>query len=79
MQERKVIMSMDGNEGDRMDVETGVPQGSPVLPVLFVIYLWDCSAKLKRKRKSVRVRVYLLLMMWHGWWRGRMWGYAHRD
>jgi len=39
MEERKVIMSMDGNEGDSMDVEMGVPQGSPVLPVLFVIYL----------------------------------------
>jgi len=39
MEERKVIMSMDGNEGDSMDVETGVPQGSRVSPVLFVIYL----------------------------------------
>jgi len=39
MEERKVIMSMDGREGDIMDVETGVPQGSPVSPVVFVIYL----------------------------------------
>ena len=39
MEERKAIMSMDGNEGDSMDVETGVLQGSAVLPVLFVIYL----------------------------------------
>jgi hypothetical protein len=30
---------MDGREGDSMDVETGVPQGSLVSPVLFVIYL----------------------------------------
>jgi hypothetical protein len=30
MEERRVIMSMDGKEGDSMDVETGVPQGSPV-------------------------------------------------
>jgi hypothetical protein len=37
MEERKVIMSMDGKEGDGMDVETGVPQGSPASPVLFVI------------------------------------------
>jgi len=39
MEERRVIMSMDGKEGDTMDVEPGVPQGSPVSPVLFVIYL----------------------------------------
>jgi hypothetical protein len=30
MQERKVIMSMDGKEGDSMDVETGVSQWSLV-------------------------------------------------
>ena len=29
MEDRKVIRSMDGKEGDSMDVETGVPQGSP--------------------------------------------------
>jgi hypothetical protein len=39
MEERKVIMSMDGKEGDRKEVDTGVPQGSPVLPVLFIMYL----------------------------------------
>jgi len=39
MEDRKVIMSMDRKEGDSMDVETGAPEGSPVLPVLFVIYL----------------------------------------
>jgi len=39
MEDRKVILSMDRKEGDSMDVETGVPQESPVSPVLFVIYL----------------------------------------
>jgi len=34
MEDRKVIMSMDRKEGDSMNVETGVPQGSPVSPVL---------------------------------------------
>jgi len=37
MEDRKVIMSMDGKEGDSIDVETGVPEGSPVSPELFVI------------------------------------------
>jgi len=39
MEDRKVIMSMDGKEGDSMNVETGVPQGSPGLPGIFVIHL----------------------------------------
>ena len=39
MEDRKVIMSMDGMEGDSMDVETVVPRGSPILLVLFIIYI----------------------------------------
>jgi len=79
MEERRVIMWMDGKEGDSMDVETGVPQGSPVSPVLLSCTFRGCLAKLKNRKKSVELRVYLLLMMWHGWWKGRMWGNAHND
>jgi len=79
MEDRKVIMSMDGKEGDSMDVETGVPQGSPVSPVLFVIYLSGLFGQVERKKKSVEVRVYLLSMMWHGWGKARIWGNAHND
>jgi len=49
MEERKVIMSMDGREGDSMDVQTGVPQGSPVSPVLFVIYLSGLFGEVEEK------------------------------
>jgi len=51
-EERKVIMSMDGNEGDSMDVEMGVPQGSPVSPVLFVIYLSGLFGQVEEKEKE---------------------------
>jgi len=52
MEERKVIMSMDGKEEDSMDVETGVPQGSPVSPVLFVIYLSGLFSRVEEKEKE---------------------------
>jgi len=52
MEERKVIMSMDGKEGDSMDVETGVPQGSPVLPVLFAIYLSGLFGRVEEKEEE---------------------------
>jgi len=52
MEERKVIMSMDGKEGDSMDVETGVPQGSPVSPVLFVIYLSGLFNRVEEKEEE---------------------------
>jgi len=52
MEERKVIVSMDGKEGDSMDVETGVPQGSPVSPVLFVIYLSGLFGQVEEKEEE---------------------------
>ena len=52
MEGRKVIMSMDGREGDIMDVDTGVPQGSPVSPVLFVIYLSELFGEVEKKEEE---------------------------
>jgi len=52
MEDRKVIRSMDGKEGDSMDVETGVPQGSPVSPVLFVIYLSGLFGQVEKKQEE---------------------------
>jgi len=52
MEDRKVIMSMDGKEGDSMDAETGVPQGSPVSPVLFVIYRSGLFGQVEKKEEE---------------------------
>jgi len=52
MEERKVIMLMDGKEGDSMEVEMGVPQGSPVSPVLVVIYLLGLFGQVDVKEKE---------------------------
>jgi len=51
-EDRKVIMSMDGKAGDSMDVETGVPQESPVSPVLFVIYLSGLFGQVEDKEEE---------------------------
>jgi hypothetical protein len=36
---------MDGRTGEMMDVETGVPQGSPTSPILFAIYIASLDKK----------------------------------
>ena len=52
MEERKVIMSMDGKKRDSMDVETGVPQGSPVSPGLFIIYLLELFGRVEEMEEE---------------------------
>ena len=39
MRDRKVIMSVDGQDGEPVSVTTGLPQGSPISPVLFAHYV----------------------------------------
>jgi len=49
---RKVILSMDGKGGDSMDVGPGVPQGSPVSPVVVVIYLLGLFGQVEKKEEE---------------------------
>ena len=44
MQNRKVIMNINGHDGEPEEVTTGLPQGSPVTPVLFAIYISEVHA-----------------------------------
>lgn len=41
MSKRWVIMSLNSQDGEEMAVTTGLPQGSPVSPVLFALYIAD--------------------------------------
>ena len=44
MRDRRVIMSVDGQDDDPREVTTGLPQGSPISPALFAIYIADIHA-----------------------------------
>jgi hypothetical protein len=47
MSDRRVAMRMDGQYGEVMAVATGVPQGSPGSPILFVIYISELFEKME--------------------------------
>ena len=37
--DRKIQLVIDGHDNEEREVETGIPQGSPVSPILFLIYI----------------------------------------
>ena len=37
--ERKISIVIDGHENKEREIETGIPQGSPASPILFLIYI----------------------------------------
>jgi len=39
VRDRKAKLVLEGREGEEHEVETGLPQGSPVAPILFTAYL----------------------------------------
>lgn len=54
MRDRRVIMSVDGQDGPPLDVTTGLPQGSPVSPVLFGIYIADVHSTVEERVSGCR-------------------------
>ena len=44
MRDRRVYLSVDGQDSSPMEVTTGLPRGSPISPVLFAIYIADVHA-----------------------------------
>ena len=76
--DRRVIMSVDGWEREPMEVATGLPQGSPISPVVFAIYIVDIHAAVEgqvdisRGSSSVDDVTWLveaqMSTMWSGSW-----------
>jgi hypothetical protein len=47
MENRTMSITMDGEEGEVMPVNTGLPQGSPISPVLFLLYIADLGKEVE--------------------------------
>ena len=54
MRDRRVIMSVDGQDDDPREVTTGLPQGSPISPALFAIYIADIHATVEGQVQDSR-------------------------
>ena len=63
MRDRRV-MSVDGQDGEPMDVTTGLPQGSPISPALFAIYIADIHGAVEDQVEDSRGISYVDDVTW---------------
>ena len=49
MSNRKIQLSFNGQTQEKVKIETGIPQGSPISPILFMLYLYNIY-RLETKR-----------------------------
>ena len=51
--DRKAAIRLDGQTGDQESIQIGVPQGSPVAPILFMLFTahYSSYSQMKRKRQ----------------------------
>jgi len=57
--DRKVRLVLNGQEGGDHEVDTGIPQGSPVSPILFIVYLSGLFGYVGERVASQASRPYL--------------------
>lgn len=50
---QKIQLVIDGHNSKERDIETGIPQGSPVSPILFFIYISNVFNKVSKKSPLV--------------------------
>jgi len=53
MSNRLIKLAFDGQSDQLQPVETGIPQGSPASPILFLLYLTPLFNQLKLRYKSI--------------------------
>src|SRR5690606_6507097 len=59
MTKRSIQLAFDGQQKELVSVETGIPQGSPVLPVLFLIYLKPLFDTLEKEHPNLQFSSYI--------------------
>jgi hypothetical protein len=52
--DRTVQLVIDGHQGPEQPINSGLPQGSPVSPILFIIYVWGVFQAIKDRILGVK-------------------------
>ena len=56
---QKIALAFDGEEEDVYPVKTGIPQGLPTSPILFIIYLQLLFVHLKHADLNISIPSYM--------------------
>jgi hypothetical protein len=64
MEERLVVVALDGYKGPEIEVISGLPQGSAVSPILFTVYIADIHSEVEGKINSVRALSFVDDITW---------------
>src|SRR5690606_10925624 len=59
MTSQKIALAFDGEEEDLHSVETGIPQGLPTSPILFIIYLQPLFVRLQQAGLNISIPSYM--------------------
>jgi len=65
MSDRQVKIDLDGEVGEAKNVDAGIPQGSPAVPVLFITYLSSIFDGVERKVPGISALSFVDNI---GWW-----------
>ena len=52
---RQISLMFNGNQQEMTEIECGIPQGSPISPILFLIYIRNLFAKIKQKHSNIQM------------------------
>ncbi len=56
---RSIVLAFDGERDNSQSVNSGIPQGSPISPILFLIYIRFLFDRIKRKHQNVKLPSYI--------------------
>ena len=62
--ERKVRLVLNGQEGGDHEVDTGIPQGSPVSPILFTVHLSGLLGHVEERVPGVKALSFMDDVAW---------------
>lgn len=56
--DRRVSLVIDGYKASEQPIDSGLPQGSPVSPILFLIYIWGVFQAIERQVPGIKALSY---------------------